>query len=162
MRLLTCSLLLVAGAALAQAPCQAPGNAQFDFWIGEWDVHAGGKLVGHNTITRAHGGCTVREEYAAVGSPFVGSSFNWYDALADRWHQVWVDNGGTRLDLVGGLEDGAMVLAGDRATARGAVRDRITWTPAQDGTVRQLWEQSRDGGDTWGVAFDGTYRKADR
>ena len=39
-------------------------------------------------------------------------------------------------------------------------RDRITWTPNGDGTVRQLWESSTDGGATWSVAFDGTYRHA--
>jgi len=37
---------------------------------------------------------------------------------------------------------------------------RMTFFP-QDGTVRQLWEQSVDGGKTWSVAFDGLYtRKA--
>jgi hypothetical protein len=34
---------------------------------------------------------------------------------------------------------------------------RGTWTPQPDGTVRQLLEQSRDGGQTWYVWFDGKY-----
>ena len=34
---------------------------------------------------------------------------------------------------------------------------RITWSKNADGTVRQLWESSTDGGTTWTVAFDGTY-----
>lgn len=33
--------------------------------------------------------------------------------------------------------------------------ERITWTPNADGTVRQHWEQSTDGGKTWTTAFDG-------
>lgn len=159
MRIALCLLLVAAGAA-AQTPCGDPANTQFDFWLGEWDVHAGGELVGRNSITRDHGGCTVREEYAATGGAFAGSSFNWYEPATDRWRQVWVDNSGTRLDLRGGLVDGAMVLQGERAAPQGAILDRITWTPGQDGTVRQFWEQSRDGGGTWTVAFDGLYSRA--
>ena len=37
--------------------------------------------------------------------------------------------------------------------------ERITWTSNPDGTVRQHWEQSTDGGKTWTTAFDGLYRK---
>ena len=39
-------------------------------------------------------------------------------------------------------------------------RERIAWTPNADGTVRQLWESSKDDGKTWTVSFDGLYRKA--
>jgi hypothetical protein len=28
-----------------------------------------------------------------------------------------------------------------------------------DGTVRQLWETSSDGGSTWTTSFDGLYRR---
>lgn len=43
----------------------------------------------------------------------------------------------------------------------GIVRHRITFTPRPDGTVRQYWEVSRDGGQTWTGNFDGLYvRKA--
>jgi hypothetical protein len=36
---------------------------------------------------------------------------------------------------------------------------RITWAPQADGSVRQLWESSKDGGRTWSTAFDGKYVK---
>ena len=39
------------------------------------------------------------------------------------------------------------------------VVQRISWTPEPDGRVRQMWQQSRDGGKTWTVAFDGWYRR---
>ena len=35
---------------------------------------------------------------------------------------------------------------------------RITWSTA-DGSVRQLWESSDDGGATYRAAFDGKYVK---
>jgi hypothetical protein len=71
-----------------------------------------------------------------------------------------VDNGGTLLNLEGGIEDGKMVLAGDTLDEKGMkVRNRITWTRVDADHVRQLWESSSDGGKTWEVAFDGMYTK---
>lgn len=37
------------------------------------------------------------------------------------------------------------------------VINRIKWTPNDDGTVRQLWEGSKDGGQNWSIIFDGNY-----
>ena len=48
-----------------------------------------------------------------------------------------------------------MVLEGIDADSR----QRITWTRDGDG-VRQLWETSKDDGETWEIAFDGRYRRA--
>ncbi len=56
-----------------------------------------------------------------------------------------------------------MVMSGERPARDGSgmVRHRISWTPGEDGSVRQLWEASKDGGATWNVLFDGLYvRKA--
>jgi hypothetical protein len=57
---------------------------------------------------------------------------------------------------VGGLdESGAMVMTDvDRTTSP---LNRITWSPNPDGSVRQHWEQSSDGGTTWATIFDGLY-----
>ena len=35
---------------------------------------------------------------------------------------------------------------------------RMTFTPNEDGTVRQLIEESADGGETFAVGFDGLYK----
>ena len=155
-------LLVLAAPPAARAadpgPCDLPEAHQFDFWVGSWEVHAQGRVVGHNRISRILGGCTLLEEYDTSPRPYAGKSFNWYDPTDGRWHQVWVDNGGLRLHLTGGLADGAMVLAGERVQDGAPVTDRITWTAAADGTVRQHWETSGDGGATWATAFDGLYR----
>ncbi|MET0814202.1 MAG: hypothetical protein ABWX88_03320, partial [Pseudoxanthomonas sp.] len=70
-----------------------------------------------------------------------------------------------RLHLAGGLREGHMVLQGvqDKANAQSGLRqhERITWTPNDDGSVRQHWETSTDGGKTWATSFDGLYRRAD-
>jgi hypothetical protein len=143
-------------------PCGQPEATQFDFWLGEWEVLAKDRVVGHNLISRIQGGCTLLEEYTASGGAFEGKSFNYFDSADGRWHQVWVDNSGTRLHLTGGFADGQMVMSGERTVNGKVSTDRISWTDNPDGTVRQLWELSADGGETWQVLFDGLYRHPEK
>jgi len=144
------------------AACGAPEFRAFDFWIGSWEVTGPqGNIVGHNRIESAHGGCVLRENWTgATGS--VGQSLNSYDRSRAAWHQTWVDNGGLLLLLDGNPVDGGMRLAGETQGPDGSVtKHRITWTvEADDGSlVRQLWESSTDGGESWAVAFNGLYKK---
>jgi hypothetical protein len=92
-----------------------------------------------------------------------GQSFNFYDRARGQWRQVWIDNSGNVLDLAGSYADGKMAYAGASAGAPGGgpVRHKLTFFDNSDGTVRQLWESSRDKGATWSVVFDGLYRKRD-
>jgi len=140
--------------------CSGPEFRQFDFWLGDWDVKLpNGKVAGTNSIKSILDGCVLQESWEGSGK-VRGHSFNIYDAAAKRWHQTWVDNGGTLLNLNGGLEGGKMVLAGDSMDEKGTtVKNRITWTPIDADHVRQLWETSSDSGKTWEVAFDGMYTK---
>lgn len=143
--------LLAAANATAANPCATEHHRQFDFWIGEWDVvDAKGKPLGKSRIESHGKGCYLLENWTGA-SGFDGKSLNMYDASDKKWHQSWYDSSGTRLDLVGGIVDGKMVLASGDGT------QRITWTPNPDGTVRQLWESSADKGKTFTIAFDGKY-----
>ena len=142
--------------APAPKPCTAPEAKQFDFWIGDWDVTLpDGNIAGHNRIEAILDGCALAEHWQGAKG-LRGASYNAYDAPAKMWRQFWVDAQGNVLGLEGRFADGKMVL---RSTSRGKHIDRITWTPNADGSVRQLWETSEDGGTTWVSAFDGTYRK---
>jgi hypothetical protein len=151
-------LLMAAPAAGQPAPCAAPEYRQFDFWVGTWDVfNPQGRQVGTNTIEHTLGGCALHEQWTSAGANR-GFSYNIYDRATRRWHQTWVDNGGTLLIIDGGLVGNAMVLRGTTVNARGAnVLNRITWTPVAADSVRQLWETSADDGGTWTVTFDGMY-----
>jgi tetratricopeptide (TPR) repeat protein len=136
----------------AMKPCQDEQYRAFDFWLGQWDVttptRAGWQAS--SSITVSNDGCSIDENYTSP-SGMHGKSINFYDAGRDVWHQTWIDNQGSPLYLEGKLEDGAMVLADER--------NRITWTQLPDGRVRQLWEMSSDGGETWTTAFDGYYQR---
>ncbi len=164
------SLLILAGAILPAmplqaapspaVPCTAPEYRQFDFWLGDWDVtNPAGKPAGHNRVTSEFGGCVLQEHWTGAGGS-VGSSFNIYDPVRKVWHQTWVDNSGTLLEIEGGLKDGSMVMMGEQLQPDGKkLLNRITWTP-KGGKVRQFWETSADGGKTWATSFDGLYAKA--
>lgn len=159
-----CLLAVSPTMLVAQTPppnCSAPEYRQFDFWLGTWDVfNTQGKEIGTNTITMELNGCVLHEHWDAVSGLGRGNSFNIYDRSNGRWHQTWVSNTGNLLLLDGGLRDGAMVLEGRTRQPDGTeVWERVTWSKQPDGSVRQLWEQSRDGGKTWSVAFDGRYVK---
>ena len=149
-------------AAAPPKACTSPQDRQFDFWAGRWNVtdNATGKPVGTNDVTREYGGCVLQEHWSGTSGDN-GSSFNHYDAARKVWHQTWVDNSGGILYLDGGLKNGSMVLAGKRRGRGGTwVTDRITYTPRPDGSVRQWWQASRDGGATWKTVFDGIYRRS--
>ena len=162
-------LMSVAGGAWAQAgaaekPCAAPENAQFDFWVGDWNVASpDGKKQGSNRVVKILGGCVIQENWAGVGGS-IGHSYNLFSKARGVWHQTWVDNGGSLLLLDGGLEEGRMVLRGETPArdGKGTVLHEISWTPMDTGQVRQHWRMSRDGGGEWQDAFVGIYtRKKD-
>lgn len=155
-------LCVVPNPASAAAPCGTPQHRQFDFWIGDWEVtdKDGKTPYGTNSITLEEGGCLLHEHWQGAKGG-TGQSFNFYDQATTRWEQVWVAKDGSSLTLIGGIEGTAMVLVGDAKQADGkSVRNKITWTPQDDGRVRQQWSSSADGGTTWSVQFDGWYRKA--
>ncbi|MCF6436915.1 hypothetical protein [Pseudoalteromonas sp. MMG022] len=143
------------------AKCNESGYRSFDFWLGHWQVFTkDGQLAGENTISKSHDGCVVKEVYSTK-SGFSGESLNIYDINTNTWHQTWVDNSGLLLRLDGGLNDGRMILSGARsADSQKQVIERITWTPNEDGTVRQLWERKEVTATQWQTVFDGLYKPA--
>ncbi len=156
-------LLAMAGSAAGQEPpCAATEHRQFDFWLGSWEVITqDGNVAGTNNIRRILNGCALEESWqGAEGS--LGKSFNMYFARDGKWHQTWVDGGGSRLDLAGGLDErGRMVMAGLMpGPAGGEVLHEISWEKLANGTVRQHWRASKDGGQAWQDVFVGIYRPA--
>lgn len=142
----------------SQKPCSTEKHRQFDFWVGEWDVTQGDKPAGRNRIELLHDECVLSEYWTSAVGHFSGSSLNIYDQANDKWHQTWVDVSGTLLQLDGNFVDGHMVLSGAMPApdGNGMVEQRITWTPNEDGSVRQHWE-SRNDGEEWNTLFDGLY-----
>ena len=159
--LLVLALLLFGGIAVAQQPpkaCQDEVHQQFDFWVGDWQVRtADGKVVGKNSITRHR--CYMLESWAG-SSGSRGMSLNFVDPENGKWTQDWVDNSGGRIEIAGSWKDGSMQLEGTHTLPNGDVRPfRGTWTPLEDGRVRQYFEESTDKGKSFKPWFEGFYEK---
>jgi hypothetical protein len=125
-----------------------PTAADFDFWLGTWDVRWGTteRETGRNVITRAFGGRVVEERFdGRPGVDLLGMSVSVFDPHRELWHQTWVDDSGNYFALEGNLVDGAMILFcedhnGPEPDAVYRMRffdiatDSLTWT----------WERSLD------------------
>ena len=146
--------------------CSDPEFRQLDFWLGEWNatwpapagLPAGS---GTNHITKSYEGCVIEEHFdGRPGQHLMGHSVSVYHAPTKSWRQTWVDASNSRVDFVGGLVDGKMVLVGDWKGVNGPGKDaiiRMSYSKNPDGSVRQHGEQSTDFGVTWSNNFDFTY-----
>lgn len=143
-------------------PCEhQDGFSDFDFWVGEWDVHvASGQFAGSNVITREQRGCVLVENWSSA-SGSSGSSINYLDKTTDEWVQLWTDSNGGQIHIRGGLTEDGMLLEGTIHTVANGVTlpFRGLWTPLEDGRVRQFFEQSNDNGESWVPWFEGFYSR---
>ena len=160
-------LALATGPALAQdapPPNQCEINERFndfDFWVGEWNVYSNDqerKFQGANSIQKVASDCLLWEHWtSARGNQ--GYSINYYDPAGDQWRQVWVSRN-LSIDYAGGLnEGGAMVLEGTiNYYGNGASFPfRGIWTPREDGSVVQHFDQFNPETGEWSVWFEGLY-----
>ncbi len=141
--------------------CDEEHKGQFDFWIGHWEVfdHTG-KKVGENVIESRFDGCVLQENWTSSDSFSNGTSLNFFNPQKEKWEQFWVYHNGTTLHLEGELKGGSMILKGESIGPDGvAIVNRITWTPNDDGSVRQHGEYSVDKGKTFSTGYDGLYKK---
>lgn len=100
------------------------------------------------------------EENWTGSSGFQGKSFNTYNPIDSTWNQLRVDVSGATYHFSGRFENEAMALKGTTQTAKGEVHFKLTFYPNRSsGTVRQIWEMSKDAGTTWATIFDGTYKR---
>ncbi|MEL6673934.1 MAG: hypothetical protein AAFR61_17150 [Bacteroidota bacterium] len=150
----TFPLFTLGQSSVEETPVQA-----FDFWLGEWNVYKFGTdtLAGLSRIESILGGTAIQEHYETA-TGYKGTSLNKYNPALKRWEQYWIDNGGTVLHLKGAGQKGKMVMGNEQTVQGRLVKNEISWTRQEDGTVRQTWRLSQDGGENWSILFDGHYR----
>ncbi|MGB7654649.1 MAG: hypothetical protein WBL74_04125 [Novosphingobium sp.] len=148
--------------------CSGAVYAEFDFWVGDWDVYprladqSKAPLVAHSRIEKLYGGCAVRENWMPLKGAG-GGSLNAPDPQTGRWHQYWLDETGARVDFDGGPAAGGMVLMGYWRGVNGPGKDgliRMTYTAIDRDTVRQHGEISTDHGLSWSESFDLLYLRS--
>lgn len=164
---LVLAYLLGTSSLLAQTspacPCCTDAHRSFDFWVGDWEVYdqTGTTLLGTSQISLQDGACVLQEEWASAQGDYSGRSLNLFDRSSQQWLQYWVDSQGNILNLSGGIENNSMVMT-STTTAFDTIPEttnRLTWTPQEDGRVRQTWKSTQDQGGTWQTLFDGFYLK---
>jgi hypothetical protein len=142
-----------AGAAHAQtkpAACVGPEYSQLDFWVGEWDlVYPGGG--GQNHIGKVMKGCVIEENFNGGPNGLIGHSVSVYQKASGAWRQVWVDDEGSFIDLIGGPVGDKFIFSTVRMPGAGYARmvfenikpDSLTWR----------WQKSSDEGKTYKDAW---------
>jgi hypothetical protein len=144
----------------AEPACSSAEYRQFDFWVGEWVVtNPQGKVAGNSVIQKILNGCVILENWTGAGG-YEGKSFNLYDRTKKKWIQKWVDMQGQLIEFEGNFNGKTLEYTAHYTAQDGKPADGImTFTPNDDGTIRQVWKDSTDKGKTWTVQFDGVYRK---
>jgi hypothetical protein len=133
-----------------------PEYRQLDFWVGEWNVFSGTQPVGSSSVQLILKDCVVFENWTGLtgGS---GKSFNKYNTSLKKWEQFWVADSGGTIYFVGELVNGSMAYV--EAPGPKKTTQRLTFSKLPDGRVRQLGEQTSDGGKTWTTGYDFYYVK---
>ena len=145
----------------AYYPCRYDaGYRALDFWIGDWVVrNAAGFEMGRSHVESSLNGCAIEETWTgSLGGN--GRSLTSYDAANKRWVQHYVSSTGSYNDYAGQTQGKSVVMIAPGGTAAKPAQIRMSFTPLDDGRVRQLMETSSDNGATWTPNFDGYYAKA--
>lgn len=138
-------------------PCKYSSEAkQFDFWIGEWDAHVNGQVVGTNVIQSLEDGCLIMENWAGGGGS-TGKSMNFYNPLIKKWRQTYMSNGQAIWEMAGEYKDGVMSFEGEVISASGKILTRVNFYSISPDKVRHTQENSTDGGTTWTNVWDAMY-----
>jgi mannose-6-phosphate isomerase-like protein (cupin superfamily) len=146
-------------------PCDTDPNFRaFDFWLGEWDVQPTSQARGpmgtgsSSVIERQLDGCVIQETWLPLGGVGLGKSLNIYNVTTKQWEQYYVDSNGTITLYKGTFHaDGHLYFEADQFGSPNKIR--MTFFNQGNDQVRQLGHTSTDGGKTWAVSFDFTYRR---
>lgn len=153
---------LVGKAERTAFPCMNdPAAQRLNFWVGDWQVfNALQQNVGSSSVQPVSGGCAVYENWTdSQGGQ--GKSLSTWNSARGQWQQFWVSQRGVVTEYRSGeWKDNSMVMVGDGLTRNGVKSlIRMTLTPVDPTTVRQMFEMSLDAGATWNVTSDLQYRR---
>jgi hypothetical protein len=153
-------------AAAPASPCAADSNYQrLGFWVGDWVVYdSTGKRYAAQRVRTVVDACAITAEWTGTAGD-KGLSMSGLDKRSGEWRQLYVSNQvpypsgapvrksdpsytGPGIRFIPLLDPPAGVLT----------RSRVTIMPLSDHRAMQLFEDSRDGGQTWKTVFKAEHR----
>lgn len=146
----------------AQAPptCIAPEAAQFDFWVGEWDLTWGENLRGTNSVRKLWNACTIEENFTDPNTNLQGKSWSVYDPKKKKWQQTWIDNNGSYMLFEGEFKDGQMLLSRQQSNAQGELQHfKMLFYNIAQNSFDWAWQQSKDNCQTWETLWQIHYQR---
>jgi hypothetical protein len=132
---------------------------ELDFWVGEWDLKVGGRIVGTNSVEKLHDGSGVLVENWTGRGGSSGKSLNFYSIASKKWRYISLADDLTKWEMIGEYHDSAMHYTG-AVTASGKVSaSRVTVYNLEPGIVRHTEYRSSNDGQTWDCVWDAVYHK---
>jgi len=88
-----------------------------------------------------------------------GKSFNYYDPGYDHWRQIWIGDSGSIIEFTGKARDGGIFYTAETVDPadRSVTLHKFEFTRHENSDVRQFWQTSTDGGETYSTIWDGRY-----
>jgi tetratricopeptide (TPR) repeat protein len=144
-------------------PCLIqPHFSDFDYWVGEWDVYVTGtnNLVGKSVITKEDGACSIHEFFKSLVSPQSGNSISYYNTRNQKWEQLYVGSGGGNTFYTDGeYKDGKMHFKYNLNYNGTLYPGNFIFYNNGPNEVRQYQDYTLDGGKTFQVGYDFTYKR---
>ena len=138
-----------------QPSCALPEAAQFNFWLGDWNLTYGDTMHATNHVEKIMDGCTVQENFVDPHGNYMGKSWSVYNKNYKIWQQTWVDNQGGYITLTGNMQGDSMVLTTTERNVpatispTGKIIMRMVYHNIKAGSFDWDWEGSTDSGNTW-------------
>lgn len=140
-----------------------PAISDFDFLVGEWEVHnrrlrapLTGDDAWHETDAVAtsrtlHNGAISVDEMWYPEPGFAGCSFRTYDRARHEWAIYWVNSmhGTLGMPVYGSWENGVLVASGPDEYDGTPILARYVWSEITPSSAVWRQEFSADAGSTW-------------
>lgn len=167
--ILTITILSMTGICQAQTDvADLEPQEYFDFWVGEWELswtdQQGNAGSGTNTIEKILDGVVIQENFEATGGSmegYKGKSVSVYNPARQSWHQAWVDNQGSYIDLKGSADGNKRIFQTGKSSGPegGVIINRMVFYDIEKDSFTWDWEASRDGGETWSLSWRIFYKR---
>jgi len=130
----------------------------FDFWVGDWEANwidaNGNMIIGSNLIAKELDGKVIRETFTDPSTGFLGTSISVYSPADSSWHQAWADNSGGYINFKGIVDEGVRIFQTDPVkNGDDSIVRRMMFYNIQADSFDWDWEVSKDGGETWKLAW---------